>query len=159
VENSIISATHAIVFLPLIGAILAGFFGQKMGRTLTHRVTVTLLGISFFLSLWVANAIISSGETFNTVLYHWVSIGLSKPVSFDIGFLIDPLSVVMMATVTFVSFLVHIYSIGYMHDDDGYQRFFSYISYNYFLVGKAWVYCHIFSSVSGLNAKVLCKEA
>ncbi|STX52757.1 NADH-quinone oxidoreductase chain L [Legionella busanensis] len=118
-----------LVLAPLIGSIIAGFFRNQIGRVGAHSVTIAGVGISFILSLIVATAIFSGrAGDLNTNLYTWASGGAFFPYTFNIGFLIDPLTSVMLVVVTFVSLLVHIYSIGYMADDDGYQRFFSYIS-------------------------------
>ncbi|KTC94420.1 NADH-quinone oxidoreductase subunit L [Legionella erythra] len=118
-----------IVLAPLFGSIVAGFFRNQIGRVGAHSVTIAGVALSFLLSLYVAGVILSgTHESVNVNLYTWASGGLFFPYEFHIGFLIDPLSVVMLVIVTFVSLLVHIYSIGYMVDDDGYQRFFSYIS-------------------------------
>ncbi|MDR3442206.1 MAG: NADH-quinone oxidoreductase subunit L [Legionella sp.] len=118
-----------IVLAPLAGSAIAGFFRNQIGRVGAHSVTILGVGVSFILSLYVAIQIFSGASPIvNTVLYHWATGGLLIPYEFNIGFLIDPLTVVMLLTVNFVSLLVHIYSIGYMADDDGYQRFFSYIS-------------------------------
>jgi NADH-quinone oxidoreductase subunit L len=114
-----------IPLAPLLAAIIAGLFGQKIGRDGAHWVTIGGVGIAFLLSVVVAIDTISSGEVYNGAVYTWASIGKLK---FEIGFMIDNLSALMMLVVTFVSLMVHIYTIGYMHDDDGYQRFFSYIS-------------------------------
>lgn len=118
-----------IVLAPLFGAVIAGFLRKQIGRVGAHSVTIAGVALSFFLAIYVATMIITGATpTLNSNLYTWASGGELFPFSFHIGFLIDPLSVVMMVIVTFVSLLVHIYSIGYMADDDGYQRFFSYIS-------------------------------
>ncbi|KTC81212.1 NADH-quinone oxidoreductase subunit L [Legionella cherrii] len=118
-----------IVLAPLAGSIIAGFLRNQIGRVGAHSATILGVTISFVVSLYVAWQVFSGAmPTESTVLYHWASGGLILPFEFNIGFLIDPLSVVMLVTVNFVSLLVHIYSIGYMADDDGYQRFFSYIS-------------------------------
>jgi NADH-quinone oxidoreductase subunit L len=118
-----------IVFAPLFGSVLAGFFRNQLGRVGAHAVTIACVGLSFLLSLYLAILVFSGYvETTNVNLYAWLSGGALFPYSFHIGFLIDPLTTIMMVIVTFISFLVHIYSIGYMADDDGYQRFFSYIS-------------------------------
>jgi NADH-quinone oxidoreductase subunit L len=111
-------------FSPLVGAIVAGFFGRKIGRGLTHWVTI--LGVFFALlaSIWTLRDVLA-GNTFNGTLYSWATIGSLK---LEIGFLVDTLTATMMCVVTFVSLMVHIYTIGYMEEDDGYQRFFSYIS-------------------------------
>jgi len=115
-----------IVLAPLVGAIIAGLFGSKIGRSGAHWVAIIGVAISFVLSCIVFKNIIYDGaEIFNGSVYTWA---VSDGIHFEVGFLVDPLTAVMLMVVTFVSFMVHIYTIGYMHDDDGYQRFFSYIS-------------------------------
>lgn len=117
------------VLAPLVGSLIAGFFRHAIGRVGAHSVTIGGLMISFGLSAYLAYAILSgTSPIVDANLYTWASGGSQFPYVFNIGFLIDPLTVVMMMIVTFVSLLVHVYSIGYMADDDGYQRFFSYIS-------------------------------
>lgn len=114
----------AIVLAPLIGAIIAGLF--KVSRRVAHSVTIAAVGIAFFLSLYVFYQLVIAGhEPFNQTIYTWLVAG---HIQFEIGFLIDSLTALMIVVVTFVSWMVHIYTIGYMHDDPGYQRFFSYIS-------------------------------
>ncbi|MBA2709130.1 MAG: NADH-quinone oxidoreductase subunit L [Tatlockia sp.] len=118
-----------IVLLPLLGAIIAGFFRNQIGRIGAQSVTIAGVGVSLLLSIYVAVVILSgTQEIINVNLYTWASGANVFPYAFHIGFLIDPLTVIMLVIVTFVSFLVHVYSIGYMADDDGNQRFFSYIS-------------------------------
>ncbi len=117
--------TIIIVFAPLLGAVIAGLLGQVIGRQATHRITIGLMILAFFAALALAKVILIDGQSYNGILYHWV---ISNAYAFNIGFLIDPLTAVMVTIVTFISLLVHIYSIGYMHDDPGYQRFFSYVS-------------------------------
>jgi len=118
-----------IVLLPLIGSLVAGFFRHQIGRAGAHSITILGIGGAFALSFYAAFRIIFMHDAaLNVNLYTWVSGGDVFPYAFHIGFLIDSLTVVMLVTVTFISLLVHIYSIGYMADDDGYQRFFSYIS-------------------------------
>ncbi|MFT4058811.1 MAG: NADH-quinone oxidoreductase subunit L [Legionella sp.] len=118
-----------IVLTPLAGALIAGFFRNQIGRVGAHTVTILGVSISFLASLYVACQILSGVlPAESNILYHWAAGGQLIPYEFNLGFLIDPLTVVMLLTVNFVSLLVHIYSIGYMADDDGYQRFFSYIS-------------------------------
>lgn len=118
-----------IVLAPLIGSAIAGFFRNQIGRAGAHTVTILGVTISFVLSTYIACELFSGSIPIsNTLLYQWATGGLLIPYEFSLGFLIDPLSVVMLVVVNFVSLLVHIYSIGYMADDDGYQRFFSYIS-------------------------------
>ena len=116
----------AIVLLPLVGALLAGLAGRQIGRSGAHWVTNGTVGLSFLLSLVVFKKIVLGGEpTYNANLYTWLS---TAGIDFHVGFLVDQLTATMMVTVTFVSWMVHIYTIGYMHDDPGYQRFFAYIS-------------------------------
>ncbi|MGQ3891519.1 NADH-quinone oxidoreductase subunit L [Legionella sp. CNM-4043-24] len=126
---SILQLSLLLVLAPLFGSIVAGLFRSQIGRTGAHTVTIAGVGFSFILALYVAIAVLGgSAEAVNADLYTWASGGQLFPYAFHIGFLIDPLTCVMLVVVTFVSLLVHIYSIGYMADDDGYQRFFSYIS-------------------------------
>ena len=113
-----------VPFAPLIGAILAGLFGKLIGRKGAHWVTILGVLISFIASC-VVFADVLKGNTFNGNLYTWM---VSGGIRFEVGFLIDTLTVTMMLVVTSVSLMVHIYTIGYMIDDSGYQRFFSYIS-------------------------------
>ena len=118
-----------IVLLPLLSSIIAGIFRHVVGRAGAHTITIAAMTMSFALSSYVAFMVLTGAvPALNSNLYTWASGGELFPFAFHIGFLIDPLSVLMMVIVTFVSLLVHIYSIGYMADDDGYQRFFSYIS-------------------------------
>ena len=116
----------AIPLLPLAAAILAGLFGRVIGRTGAHLVTIAAVGAAFVLSAQTAYALLS-GEVapYNGAVYTWL---VSDGVHMEVGFLIDQLTVLMMCVVTFVSLCVHVYTIGYMHDDPGYQRFFAYIS-------------------------------
>lgn len=117
------------VIAPLLGAIIAGFFRRPLGRVGAHSVTIALVFVSFLCSIKIASGILMGHiPSLDTNLYTWATGSDWFSYNFHIGFLIDPLTAVMMVIVTFVSLLVHIYSIGYMHDDDGYQRFFSYIS-------------------------------
>jgi NADH-quinone oxidoreductase subunit L len=115
-----------IVLAPLVAAVIAGLFGKAIGKAGAHSVTILGVGISCVLSFYVLYQILFNGlAPYNGTVYTWL---VSDGVTMEVGFLIDRLSAMMMAVVTFVSLLVHIYTIGYMHDDDGYQRFFSYIS-------------------------------
>jgi NADH-quinone oxidoreductase subunit L len=109
---------------PLVGAIVAGLFGKWLGRAWSHRITIALVAVSFFASVAIFDDVLA-GHMFNGSVYTWLTSG---DTSFQVGFLIDRLTVTMMLVVTFVSLMVHIYTIGYMEEDPGYQRFFSYIS-------------------------------
>ncbi|MDD5299223.1 MAG: NADH-quinone oxidoreductase subunit L [Gallionella sp.] len=109
---------------PLVGAIAVGLFGKSLGRAWSHRTTIALVAVSFFASLAIFNDV-QAGNVYNGSVYTWLTSG---DTSFQVGFLIDKLTVTMMLVVTFVSLMVHIYTIGYMQEDPGYQRFFSYIS-------------------------------
>ena len=115
-----------VVLAPLAGAFVAGLFGRSLGRSGAHWVTITGVAIAFIVSLLVFNQVVFANQPQTLLdIYQWFSLG---DFEFKIGFLIDPLTAIMMLVVTFVSLMVHIYSIGYMHDDPGYQRFFAYIS-------------------------------
>jgi NADH-quinone oxidoreductase subunit L len=109
---------------PLLGAIVAGLLGRVIGRTLSHLVTIAGVAISFIASVLVFQDVLA-GHTYNGTVYTWMVLG---DLHLEVGFLIDALTAMMMLVVTFVSLMVHIYTIGYMQDDPGYQRFFSYIS-------------------------------
>jgi NADH-quinone oxidoreductase subunit L len=111
-------------FAPLVGAIIAGLFGRRVGRTGAHTVTILGVLVSFIASVITLMDVLA-GNTFNGALYTWSVIG---DVNFEVGFLIDTLTATMMCVVTFVSLMVHVYTIGYMAEDPGYQRFFAYIS-------------------------------
>ncbi|HFC91610.1 MAG TPA: NADH-quinone oxidoreductase subunit L [Leucothrix mucor] len=127
----------AIPLAALIGSMIAGFWGAKIGRKGAHTATLAGVGIAFLLSAVVFIHIALGGNTYNGSVYTWMEI---EGVKFEIGFLIDNLTAMMMVVVTFVSLMVHIYTIGYMSDDEhnwpksskaganSYQRFFSYIS-------------------------------
>ncbi len=116
----------AIPLAPLFGALVAGLFGRQIGRAGAHWVTILGVGISFVLSLVVfKHMVIDGAEPFNGSVYTWL---VSDGVRFEIGFLVDRLTTLMLLVVSFVSLMVHIYTIGYMHEDPGYQRFFSYIA-------------------------------
>ncbi|HQN14307.1 MAG TPA: NADH-quinone oxidoreductase subunit L, partial [Quisquiliibacterium sp.] len=111
-------------FAPLVGAILAGLFGRTIGRAGAHTVTILGVAVAFGASAWTLSDVLA-GNTFNGPLYVW---SLIDNIRFEVGFLVDPLTATMMCVVSFVSLMVHIYTIGYMADDPGYQRFFAYIS-------------------------------
>ncbi|HLB56612.1 MAG TPA: NADH-quinone oxidoreductase subunit L [Coxiellaceae bacterium] len=114
-----------VVLLPLLGCLIAGFFGKKIGVRGAHAVTIILMALSFFCSLAVFKLVVLDGNTFDGAIYTWA---ISGSFHFDIGFLIDQLTAVMMVIVMFVATIVHIYSIGYMKGDSGDQRFFCYMS-------------------------------
>ena len=127
-----------IVLAPLVGSIIAGFLGSRIGRVGAHSVTILGVGLSTGLSLYVLKGFVDGTlSAFDGPVYTWM---ISGGISFEIGFLVDKLTALMMAVVTFVSLMVHIYTIGYMADDEhnwpkeslagrnAYQRFFSYIS-------------------------------
>lgn len=109
---------------PLAGAVIAGFFGKAIGRRGAHMVTILGVLISFIVSAMVLKSV-ADGARFNATVYEWMVLG---PLKMEVGFLVDGLTAMMMCVVTFVSLMVHIYTIGYMEEDPGYQRFFSYIS-------------------------------
>lgn len=116
-----------IVLMPLGAAIIAGIFGKTIGKVGAHSLTILAVGLSFLFSAIILNGMIFEGvEPFDFTFYHW---GSSGTTSFQVGFFIDRLSALMMVVVSFVSWMVHIYTIGYMKGDPGYQRFFSYISF------------------------------
>jgi len=116
----------AIPLAPLFGAIIAGLFGRQIGRAGAHTVTILGVAVSFGLSVLVFKHFAIDGATpYNASVYTWM---VSDGVRFEVGFLVDNLTALMMTVVSFVSLMVHIYTIGYMHDDPGYQRFFSYIA-------------------------------
>ena len=115
------------LLIPLVclaAAVVVGLAGQWTGRRAGHSITIGAVAVAFALSVVVA-VDVAGGHQFNGSVYIWA---VSDGVQFEIGFLIDELSAVMMVVVTFVSLMVHVYTIGYMHDDPGYTRFFSYIS-------------------------------
>ncbi|GAB2996671.1 NADH-quinone oxidoreductase subunit L [Arenimonas maotaiensis] len=115
-----------IALAPLLGAILAGLFGRRIGRAGAHTATIALVLLSCALSFYVLGQFIYEGALpFNQNVYTFFESG---KFSAHVGFMVDRLTAMMMVVVTFVSLLVHVYTIGYMHEDPGYQRFFSYIS-------------------------------
>ena len=113
-----------IPFAPLVGAIVAGLGGRRIGRAGAHSVTIFAVLLSFLAACWVFVEVLE-GATFEATLYTWLTSGGTR---FEIGFLVDRLTALMMVVVTFVSLMVHVYTIGYMAEDPGYQRFFAYIS-------------------------------
>ncbi|MEO7063429.1 MAG: NADH-quinone oxidoreductase subunit L [Dokdonella sp.] len=116
----------AIVLAPLLGALIAGLFRNQVGRVGAAAAAIIGVGLSCVLSFYVFYELVWNGApTFNQNIYTWFEVG---GISAHLGFLVDRLTAMMMVTVTFVSLMVHIYTIGYMADDDGFQRFFSYIA-------------------------------
>jgi NADH-quinone oxidoreductase subunit L len=113
-----------VALAPLAGAIVAGFYGKTVGRRASHWFTILGVLIAFIGSCVVLKQVID-GARFNATIYEWMRLGSLK---MEVGFMVDGLTAMMMCVVTFVSLMVHIYTIGYMEDDPGYQRFFSYIS-------------------------------
>ena len=109
---------------PLLGAVVTGLFCRVIPRWIAHTVTIAGVAIAFIASVFIWRDVVA-GNTFNGPVYQWLTSG---DYSLQVGFLIDSLTVTMMLVVTSVSLMVHIYTIGYMQDDPGYNRFFSYIS-------------------------------
>jgi len=123
------STLLAVPLAPLAGSALAGLFGTRflgnvIGRRASHSLTILGVLVSFILSAMTLSAVID-GARLNETLYTWMVVGGLK---MEVGFLIDGLTAMMMCVVTFVSLMVHLYTIGYMEEDEGYNRFFSYIS-------------------------------
>ena len=124
------STLLAVPLAPLAGALLAGilgttFGGNWIGRRLAHTLTILGVFVAFILSTVTLQSVVIDGARFNETLYTWMTVGNLK---MEVGFLVDGLTAMMMCVVTFVSLMVHIYTIGYMEDDAGYNRFFAYIS-------------------------------
>ncbi len=124
------STLLAVPLAPLAGAILAGvlgttFGGNWFGRRLSHTLCILGVFIAFVISAMTLKSVAVDGARFNETIYEWMTIGTLK---MEVGFLVDGLTAMMMCVVTFVSLMVHIYTIGYMEEDEGYNRFFSYIS-------------------------------
>jgi NADH-quinone oxidoreductase subunit L len=126
VETQLLSIALLVMLLPLMGAIMAGLLGKQLGRKASHRITIALVGVAFLFACYLfAVFVVMNHPSVQGCVYHWVTSGT---FTFDVGILLDRLSVTMIVIVTFVSLAVHIYTIGYMADDPGYQRFFSYVS-------------------------------
>jgi NADH-quinone oxidoreductase subunit L len=115
----------AVPLAPLAGAIAAGLFGKAIGRRGAHTVTILGVLVAFIISAMTLKSVAIDGARFNATIYEWMVLGGMK---MEIGFLVDGLTAMMMCVVTFVSLMVHIFTIGYMEEDPGYQRFFSYIA-------------------------------
>ena len=125
-----VSTLLTVPLAPLVGAVLAGILGTKfggnwIGRRMSHTLTILGVLLSFVLSAMTLKSVILDGARFNETLYTWMVVGGLK---MEVGFLVDGLTAMMMCVVTFVSLMVHIYTIGYMEEDEGYNRFFAYIS-------------------------------
>jgi NADH-quinone oxidoreductase subunit L len=115
-----------IALAPLVAAIIAGLFGKTVGRAGAHGITILGVALSCGLSLYVLYQLVFAGmPPYNATVYTWL---VSDGLTMEVGFLVDHLTAMMMVVVTFVSLMVHLYSIGYMQEDEGYQRFFAYIS-------------------------------
>src|SRR5687768_4353590 len=115
-----------IALAPLLGSAIAGLFGRQVGRAGAHWVTILGVAVSCALSMQVLwQLVVGHADPFNQNVYTFFQIG---GYSAHVGFMVDKLTAMMMVVVTFVSLLVHVYTIGYMAEDPGYQRFFSYIS-------------------------------
>ena len=130
--SSTLSATTllAVPLAPLVGSLAAGVLGTSLGgnligRRLCHSVTILGVLVSFLISAFTLYQVAFEGARLNETLYTWMVVGDLK---MEIGFLIDGLTAMMMCVVTFVSLMVHIYTMGYMEEDEGYNRFFAYIS-------------------------------
>ncbi|VTU23352.1 MULTISPECIES: NADH-quinone oxidoreductase subunit L [unclassified Variovorax] len=124
------STLLAVPLAPLVGAIVPGLFatkfgGDHIGRRFTHSLTILGVFIAFVISAMTLKSVVYDGAHFNATIYEWMTVG---GIKMEIGFLVDGLTAMMMCVVTFVSLMVHIYTIGYMEEDEGYNRFFSYIS-------------------------------
>lgn len=125
-QLTIASVTLSVLLAPLLGAAIAGLVGHYIGHRGAHSITILGLTISFLGAAYIFYHIVILGEPpLHKIFYAW---GVSGDYTFNIGIWIDRLTAVMMTTVTFISLLVHVYSIGYMRDDPGYQRFFAYMS-------------------------------
>ncbi|MBP6894042.1 MAG: NADH-quinone oxidoreductase subunit L [Pseudacidovorax sp.] len=124
------STLLAVPLAPLVGCVLAGilgtqFGGNRIGRAASHTLTILGVFVAFVLSAWTLYSVAVDGARFNATIYEWMVVGGLK---MEVGFMIDSLTAMMMCVVTFVSLMVHIYTIGYMEEDEGYNRFFAYIS-------------------------------
>jgi NADH-quinone oxidoreductase subunit L len=124
------STLLAVPLAPLVGAMLAGilgttFGGNVIGRRASHTLTILGVFIAFVLSAMTLYSVAIDGARFNQTIYEWMTVGDLK---MEIGFMVDGLTAMMMCVVTFVSLMVHLYTIGYMDEDAGYNRFFAYIS-------------------------------
>ncbi len=124
------STLLVVPLAPLAGSLLAGIFGtalggNRFGRRVSHSLTILGVFIAFVVSAMTLASVVNDGARFDQTIYTWMTVGSFQ---MNVGFLIDPLTALMMTVVTFVSLMVHVYTIGYMAEDDGYNRFFAYIS-------------------------------
>jgi len=124
------STLLAVPLAPLVGATVAGLFGTQfggnhIGRRVTHSLTILGVFVAFIISVMTLKSVVYDGARFNATIYEWMTVGGLK---MEVGFLVDGLTAMMMCVVSFVSLMVHIYTIGYMEEDEGYNRFFAYIS-------------------------------
>ncbi len=124
------STLLAVALAPLGGALLAGILGTQLGgahlgRRMAHSLTILGVLVAFVLSAQTLHSVVTEGARFNETLYTWMDVGGLK---MEVGFMVDGLTAMMMCVVTFVSLMVHIYTMGYMAEDEGYNRFFAYIS-------------------------------
>ncbi len=124
------STLLTVALAPLAGAIVAGVFGttfggNRIGRRVSHSLTIAGVLLAFILSVGVLRDVVVNGARFSDTLYTWMQVGGLK---MEIGFMVDGLTAMMMCVVTFVSLMVHLYTVGYMAEDEGYNRFFAYIS-------------------------------
>ena len=124
------STLLAVPLAPLVGSALAGIFGTRLGgnwigRRLSHSLTILGVLVAFIISAMTLKSVAMDGARFNQTIYEWMVVGGLK---MEVGFMVDGLTAMMMCVVTFVSLMVHIYTIGYMEEDEGYNRFFAYIS-------------------------------
>ncbi|MDZ4074400.1 MAG: NADH-quinone oxidoreductase subunit L [Hylemonella sp.] len=124
------STLLAVPLAPLVGSVLAGILGTQLGgnwigRRLSHTFTILGVLVAFIISAMTLKSVAMDGARFNETIYEWMVVGGLK---MEIGFMVDGLTAMMMCVVTFVSLMVHIYTIGYMEEDEGYNRFFAYIS-------------------------------
>jgi len=130
-SQTLSAATLLVVpMAPLVGAVLAGIFGTQfggnwIGRKVSHSLTIGGVLLAFVLSALTLQSVVQDGARLNETLYTWMVVGGLK---MEIGFMVDGLTAMMMCVVTFVSLMVHLYTIGYMDEDEGYNRFFAYIS-------------------------------
>ena len=124
------STLLAVPLAPLVGSLLAGilgtqFAGNRIGRATSHTVTILGVLVAFVLSAMTLHSVVTENAFFNQTIYTWMVVG---DLRMEVGFLVDSLTAMMMVVVTFVSLMVHLYTIGYMEEDAGYNRFFAYIS-------------------------------